>query len=286
MKLKIACRLRIIGLLCAFMIVPVAFVHGEDFTDFYPMAENRTNYPPKITDLSVICSKSRFLLPRISFIGDASKKVVLVVFTAKPIKDLSKTILLERMFTKGVPPSPTAGANLDWAYVFDRNSDGHVDYLTYLYGALPVKPDNFPEDYPKAKDGFIEIDSFDQIKLFIDESRLVFSHYADDNYDGSTDSVVASIHDPERLIWVDGFGVIRSTMFDGVIDETWTFRKSINERTGNVAEVDGRYVLQNDQPKPYWKTGSEWLSFGTKTMKVINQKAIDCGLGEGDFFQN
>jgi hypothetical protein len=260
---------------------------GSDFIDFYPTAEARTQSPPDLSSLSILCREKKFGRQHVTFVGDPNKKVLLVVFTDKRVKDLTKVITLKTVFvqdSKKSFPKPSArvgpDATLDWAYVYDRNGDGRLDYLAFLFAAIPVKPDDFPSDYPTGG----RITSFEQIELTYRHSRLLFSHHADDNFDGSSDAVVAAVLDPDRYPWVEQFGVLRSTKFDGNVDETWTFKKSIAQRTGTVAQRDQHYILQN-APDTKLMTGKEWLGFGTELMQVINDFARKCGLAKESFQQ-
>jgi len=239
--------------------------------------------------LSILCRGKKFfgLGGHITFVGGPDKKVVLVIFSDKRVEDLSRVITLKPVFvqlSEDTPPVATARASreatLDWAYVYDRNGDGRIDYIAYLFAVLPVKPDDFPSDYPKGG----KITSVEQIELVYTNSRLIFGHYADDNFDGATDAVVAAVLDPDRYPWVEQFGVLRSKQVDGNIDETWTFKKNITQRTGTVAKRGKKYILQN-APDAEIQTREELFDFGTKIMKSINDFGRKCGLKKGDFLQ-
>jgi hypothetical protein len=139
--------------------MPPPSVSGSDFMDFYPTAEARTQSPPDLSSLSILCREKRFLGlgGHITFVGSPDKKVLLVVFTDKKVKDLSRVITLKPVFIKpsgAVLASPSARVSLDathdWAYVYDRNGDGQVDYLSFFFAALSIKPDDFPANYPKG----------------------------------------------------------------------------------------------------------------------------------------
>ena len=266
---------------------------AADFTDFYPLAEDTILHPPKLDSLQVLCGKEVAKEAHYSFVGGRDGKVLLVVFTHERIRKLKDVIMLEVMFRAApnaiIPTAmPGPDGSLDWAYVYDRNKDGKIDYLAYLYSALPFKPDNFPPEYPKTKDGRLQFRpkdpySMEYVQMLIRESRMVFSHHADDNFDGATDAAIASYHDSFRPMWIEEFGVLRSTRFDGKVDENWTFRHDIRKRTGNVPVSKGHFLLQNDQPPENRRTGEEWLGFGDRVMERINQFAAECGFGESDF---
>ncbi len=260
---------------------------GSSFIDIYPRAYSLTQSPPKLSSLSVLCSEKKLFGPQITFVGGSDKKPILVIYTDKPVTDLSRVVTLEPVFIQppGAPlASPSArvssDASLDWAYVFDRNGDGRVDYMAFFFAAIPIKPDDFPIDYPKGG----KMTSFEHYKLLITQARLVFTHYADDNFDGSTDAVVAAILDPDRYPWVEQFGVLHSTKFNGEVDDTWTFKKNVTDRIGAVSEKDNKFVLQN-APDTTLQSGKELFDFGTRTMKTINDYAEKCGLTKGSFLE-
>ena len=252
----------------------------------YPTYDALTQSPPKMENLSIMCNKQSSSGRYVTFVGDSDEKALLVVFTDKTVRDLSKVITLKVVFVresgeKLYSPSARVGpdATLDWAYVFDRNGDGRVDYLAFFYAAIPIKPENFPADYPKVGE---KLRSFDQFKLLLTQSRMVFTHYADDNFDGSTDAVVAPIIEPERYPWVEKFGVIRSSKFNVIVDDTWTFKKEIARKSGTVVLENNKYVVQNAPNNPL-QTGEELFAFGTRIMKRINDHVEMCGLKKRPF---
>jgi hypothetical protein len=280
-------KARILPFVLFLIIINLAnpVIAGSDFISFYSKAYSTTQSPPKLSSLSVLCAKKESWGRHATFAGNQDGEVFLVIFTKKQVKDLTRVITLKPLFLQlreNSPPVPTAfvtrDATLDWAYIYDRNGDGRVDYIAFLFGVLPFKPDNFPSDYPAGG----QITDFEQIKLIFKHSRLQFIHYADDNFDGVTDAVIGVVLDPVRYPWVDQYGVLRSQQYDGNIDETWTFKNDIAQHTGIVAQENHKYILQN-APDSYLQTGKEWFDFGTNTMKKTNEYAQKCGLTEKSF---
>src|SRR5207237_8050239 len=141
------------------------------------------------------------------------------------ITDLTKVITLRVLFTPMPTARPSPDASLTWGYIFDRNRDGKVDYLVFLDGPRPVAPDQFPAGFPKGNKF-----SADQLELVFHSMRLVFFHYADENFDGAVDTIVAPLTHPEYTLWVYNYGVLRSSKFDGNVDDEWTFRQRLNEK--------------------------------------------------------
>jgi hypothetical protein len=63
------------------------------------------------------------------------------------------------------------------------------------------------------------------MEYYITHCRLVFNHWADDNYDGMLDAVIHVDMDPDRD-FVDHQIVVRSTTFNGRFNDVWAFRGS------------------------------------------------------------
>lgn len=273
-------------LLVSMWVTPV-FADG---VAFFPIAQRIAESPPELSSLSVLCKKKSPDGGYVNFLGGDDGKVRLVVFTEKRIKKLSKIVMLKVGFfthpSSGLPvptARPTLKGALDWAYVFDRNSDGQIDYMTYLYSAIPVMGDDFPEDFPKSVGGSTKYD-LKAYQHFVRKTELVFSHHADDNHDGAIDFIVASVHSSEYAGWVEGYGVLRSTNFDGVLDMSWTFVRDISQPTGKVEKNDDGYVLQNDVPDRKMRTAEEWLEFTNFVLQRTNKFITKCKLS-GSLYQ-
>ena len=84
---------------------------------------------------------------------------------------------------------------------------------------------------------------------------------------------------------MEQFGVLKSKLFDGNVDETWTFKKNITQRTGTVGKMGQKYILQNAPDAEPLQTGEEFFDFGTEIMKAINDFSRKCGLTKGAFLQ-
>jgi len=130
----------------------------------------------------------------------------------------------------------TAGEVTDWAYVYDRNRDGLADYFCYLVGPMPVEPDSFPANFPTVTTG---LDS-GQLGYMLDHNRYVFTHVADENFDGAVDAIVVYVRDPDRP-WVKEFAAVLAPG-GGTPDSSWTFHDAISAPTGSLARVEGGFL--------------------------------------------
>ena len=146
----------------------------------------------------------------------------------------------------------TAGNLVDWAYVFDRNRDGRADYLCYLIGPLPVEPDSLPADFPKGTAPLAGA----ELEYMLDHQRYVFTHAADENFDGAIDALVLPVLDSDRP-WVKEFAVVLAPG-GGTPDSAWTFRGSVADSTGTLQHVKGGYVRHRVAGKDLVVTASNF----------------------------
>lgn len=246
----------------------------RNLIEFYQAVDSMTLFPPVDRELTVLCEKEvdRRFVTFVGLKGDSG--VLLAAVTLAPIADLQKSISLTVDFN-GVSPNP--GKISTWGYVFDRNGDGKIDYLALVGGAAAFEPDDFPEDFP-VKDKRM---NRKQVDYFVRNCRIVFNHWADDNFDGTLDGVVHINLDPERE-WVKDHFVIRSTKFNGKFDDVWKFHEMINDRGGTVKHTATGV--------PYHPIGqlNDVISPGTfaentDILKLMNQAAKLCGLTMGSF---
>lgn len=251
----------------------------ENILTFYNKAEARIQSPPDESYLKVICRKKIDNL-YVTFVGWETGKVLLAAITQKKLKKPDKDILLKvRFMGLQEPPFavPTAGNIVDWAYVYDRNGDGKIDYISYLVGPMPFEQKGFSADYPKRGEPV----NLDELKIFLDSSRLLFNHFADDNHNGNVDAVVFETIDPERD-WVDGRMVLRSSDSEDELDEGWLFKEDINvkekdaERVGNgfkTLRVGGTGVF-----------GPAEQAEASKVFSMFNKAAEKCKLTSSSFY--
>ena len=169
-----------------------------------------------------------------------------------------------------------AGDVLDWGYVFDRNADGMIDYLAFLVGAIPVRPEGFKGDLPK-RGGRI---SADQINLYNQHARLVFTHIADDNFDGMVDGLVYGVREPDD-IWIDRWVAARSDSA-GQVADPWYFTMDITSRTGAPTRSGGGWAVSRVGAITALLDARDFASWSDYIAR-LNRAAQACGLGAGDF---
>lgn len=214
------------------MIIPFALSATSLFAqppihEFFAVADSVLAHPPFRTDLEAFGQvKTGGLF--VSFAGYAKTKTLLyAAFTpdslADPVGDVSPIVGYEG-------PRPTLGKVETWGYVFDRNGDGRADYLALVGGAAAFEDADFPPDFPVRGRTLM----LHHVELFVKKCRLVFNHWADDNYDGTIDAVIHVDMDPERD-WVYRYIGARSTKFDGTFDDVWAFRTDTSSFNDSVS---------------------------------------------------
>jgi len=260
------------------LLYPPFCMGAENIVTFYPKAITRIQSPPDESKLSIIC-QHKIGEEFVTFIG-AEKKVLLAAITKEKLKHPEKNILLRRMFVKTkTMPVPFAGNIVDWAYVFDRNNDGKIDYVAYLIGALPVKPKDFPKNFPKGS----ETASMDQLELFYKNSQLIFRHWADDHFSGKVNGGILESMDPERKFWVDGWTLIQSTHFDSILDTCYNFKDDINIKTADCVKSGEGYLTHRIDGESVFEAKD--LDSRNKLLSLFNEAAGACRLAKDSFYQ-
>lgn len=206
-------------LFLAALVAPASLFAQQDIVDFYRYADSLSKTPPMINELTVLGQK-KISNRYVTIVGyPEDKSVLLAAVTLAPIKDITREISLIVHYRKMIP---NVGPTSTWGYIFDRNGDGKVDYMALLGGAASFKDDEFPDVYPTKGQPL----QAKQVEYFLAHCRLVFNHWADDNFDDTLDAVVHIDMDPERD-FVDRQIVARSTAFNGRFDDVWSFREGL-----------------------------------------------------------
>lgn len=243
--------------------------------EFFPGAYSVTQLPLPQSALEIRCQKhiNKGWKAYVSFIGMKKGPIFLVVFTGKKFKAPGKN-LFTLSPRKGIP----AGGTRNWGYVFDRNHDGKVDYLAFLDGPSPVAPDEQNGDLPNLTKQFT---GKELKEIIIPNTKLVFWHMADDNYDGYHDGVAVSMRKLESG-WIDGWIVARDVDFDGRYDSCKFFQGKLHSEHGDCEEDPVGYHVTNRKPSGLLKIPPPRESF----LSMINAAAEKCQLSGDSFHKN
>ena len=171
----------------ALLAMPASAAETADIERFHRQVYAQTLSPPSPESFRTVCEAE---LPgqRVSFIASGRGPVIIAGFTNAPIADPRKDISPQPAFymregQQGL--SVTAGPVADWAYIWDRNRDGRIDYVAYLIGPNPLKPENPAYNPPAPGKPF---ESKDQYMAVMKSLRQVFWHMADEDFDGEADA--------------------------------------------------------------------------------------------------
>ena len=248
-----------------------------DILSFYATAVSVTESPPRMSTLSVLCHT---MLPSrvsnqsdiYSFIGGRDKKVLLAARSTQELTNLGEAISLKDLVS-GHTKGPGA---VQWAYVFDRNRDGKIDYIAFPEGFSPVEPKDFPSDFPKQLGNFTP----QQAQYLRSILKVVFYHYADDAFRGEITAVVVDALDRESDYLVAGGQLVRSSRFDGVLDECWFFSGEIGRKSGDCERSGEGYRTRSFTVTAI---GPNDMASFSKFLSVLNEAAGACGLTAESF---
>ena len=254
---------------CCFSLTTFAQEQRQTLLSFYPIADSISEFPLLEQELETICQKKveRWY---VTFIGrKGEKKIFIGAVTLQPIKDVSREISLTVNFDGA---KPTSGKVTTWGYVFDRNNDGKIDYMALMSGAAAVEGPDFPEDFP-VRDQHLDMK---QLEVFVAHCKLLFNHFADDNFDGTLDAMAHIDMDPVRD-WVKRKLVVRSTKFDGTFDDVWAFQQKIeDESERDPVEHTGTKVHYHPLGKLSGELTSQTLQEKTNILQLMNRAAKLC----------
>jgi hypothetical protein len=257
------------------LLTQAAWPQENGILDFYGHADTVCLFPPFGKDLVIVCQK-KLSRRYVTFVGSqGDPRVLLAAVTLKPLPDPKTSISLTPEFV-GINPNP--GKTSTWGYVYDRNGDGAIDYLALVGGAAAYKPADFFEGFPERSKAL----TYDQADYYVGHCRIVFNHWADDNFDGTLDAAVQIDMDPDRD-WVDRQIVVRSTRFDGEFDEVWAFRGAMGDDRDSV-EHTATSVPYHPIGKPEAAIDAAAFNEKTAILRLINQAAKECGLTRDNFY--
>jgi hypothetical protein len=252
------------------LLIPAASAAQPGLTDFFPTADSVTAHAPFKSELTTLC-QVRLLGRYVSFVGFKSTRTVLyVTFTLDsvndPVADVSPIVGFENA-------RPSLGKVQTWGYPFDRNRDGKIDYLALVGGAAPFEDEDFPVNYPRGQEELM----IHHVQLFVEKCRIVFNHWADDNYDGRLDAVIHADMDTARS-WVYRYIHAASASGDGKFDDVWSFRTDTSWFNDSVTVTD-EGVLYHPIGLPPGILGQKDLDEKSAVMTLMNEAIDSCGRG-------
>jgi len=193
--------------------------------DFLPSVLQLTNDPPRESLLTISCQSQfnpgdRAGEKYAAVLGVERNKALIIAFSPHKLEQPWLTMTLRGVFVPAGESHPTDKGTMDWAYVFDRNEDGVIDFFSFLVGPVWISPegDVSSEDMPSVKGG-VQQEFFDTNR---DKLRMAFWHLVDENHDGDHDGLIARTVN-EASGWVDGWVIVTDSDFDTQYDTcTWT----------------------------------------------------------------
>lgn len=268
---------------------------------FYAVAESVIAHPPEAAALRVACTRRVKgdethvgATGWFTLLAPADGPAIIAAFTLaelrKPGDAISTTVRFGPLPTAKV----TARSSLDWAYVWDRNGDGRVDYAAYLQNAHPVLPDTVPADWPRPEvhpDGRVTV-TMALLERMLDHAQMVFRHYADDDFDGTVDAVVVERFSEAWPMFVGDRVVARRAPGEDRASVAWAFRRAITDssrtlapdadgvlRIPSIATVPGTAPLKGaGRPAmPGTESADERLQHGTRVLRAVDALASRCG---------
>jgi hypothetical protein len=207
-----------VALLSAMMTLS-ASAQNPSMLEWYATADSMTQFPPIDEKLEMVDKKiGKYYVTMVGI--KEHPEVLLMAITLQKITDV-KSIELTVNFD-GIKPK--MGEVTTWAYVWDRNRDGKVDYIALLTAAAAYEGDDFPDNFPVGKGALNK----EQQEYFVGHAKLVFDHWADDNFDGKFDAAIVNDLDPARDLVMRQIAV-RSSKFNYSFDDVWAFRTRIDK---------------------------------------------------------
>jgi len=254
--------MRCLVLLIALALTPLAAAAAPvgDAVAFYAEAQAWTQAPHAVSELRLACARKAGD-GYVSLLADGAQRIVMAAFGAREPRDA------QALFGRG--PEATR----DWAWLWDRNHDGAVDYLAFFLGTELVVPE-LPAGFPRGNSPRLDAA---QLDFVLHNMRRTFYHAADDNFDGAADAAVYPLRDAETWIWVRGAFFLRSTHFDGKVDDDWAFAERPQLRLGPAPRNEHGYRVRIDPAEG--ERGEAVLADWTDWFARINAAVRDCALG-------
>jgi hypothetical protein len=253
-----------------FLLATTAYAQTGSILDFYDYADSVAMVPPVDKPMHILCHHT-VEGKIVTFIGFGNDSVArIAVVTLAPLTDPAKEVSLTVDF-KDITPS--AGKITTWGYMYDRNGDGKIDYLALVGGAAAYKGADFSESMPKQPKAMTRKD----IDYLLAQCRIIFNHYADDNYDGTLDALVQVDMDPTRD-WVDHRILVRSSAFGKSFDDVRSFRIALQKDAVDTVAHMSNSVPYYPVGKPRSVIDGRMFEDRTAILSLINRAAASCKL--------
>lgn len=237
------------------LTVPTALLVGWSFAnaeiieppsalEFLPAVLAMTDDPPPEYKLETLCqvhsvsgSDDRGYLSVLSIDGHTA---FVIAFSPHKLQRPWETMTFRGKFVPTGQTSPIDQGTADWAYVFDRNGDGRIDFLAYRVGPLWILPDGMDErDLPSVKKGVM----IDFLEANRDKLGQGFWFLADENFDGFADGLIARIVD-KKSGWADGWLVTTDTDFDRRYETCTWMENNIDNTAKKCRKTKGGYEVR------------------------------------------
>jgi hypothetical protein len=144
----------------------------------------------------------------VTFVNAADGRVLLAALTSRPLADPRRDLWLSPGFlTQRSKPRVTS--TQDWAYVYDQDGDGHLDWIAFLIGPLAIRTGGPDEgNLPRIVDGHAQVTGIDALGAFMTRLRFGFWQAGDSDGDGAAD-VAAWPAERKADGWYRGWAVER-----------------------------------------------------------------------------
>jgi antitoxin component YwqK of YwqJK toxin-antitoxin module len=191
----------------------------KSMLDMLPTILDLTSNPPPESNLTMMCQvrTDSGETPEQSFASILSidgETALLVAFSAHKLERPWETMTFRPVLVFSGQSHPTNQGTADWAFVFDRNGDGFIDFSSYLVGPMTM-PSGI---------------------------GMLFWHMSDDNFDGDHDGVVVGTYDRESRK-LDGWAVLADTDFDGKYESCTWRQKFQNGTSGPCSKTDDGFEV-------------------------------------------
>lgn len=247
----------------------------------YRAAYRFTQNPPRDPHLRVSCAV-RLGGHYVSFVGLEDAPSFIVAFTKRRLADPSQDIWLKQKYIlkRGLPHfigrDPRRDtATMNWAYVFDRNGDGRVDYLAFLESPMPVWPEGEKGEKPRILGNILGKD----YKMAFRNVKMVFWHLADQNFDGRADAVMVPMRD-KKTGWIDSLLAAWDANFDGHYGHCSYFEGLLPGRPHACMTSASRYYAPGKE-----LMGLRKVPPGPGLFEQINKAAAECHFGPKAFYR-